>query len=326
MGKHREEPTTAISAEHLAPLIEDDAFLTELSRGHDPSNGEDPLAQLFLELREEVEAPMPPAPLVVDAEQEGQEPAAGAAPVFSINVAGRRTHRGLSPLVSGLVGVAAGVVLVAGAGAVVNSAGPQSPLYPVRNAVFGSDDHRVVELASTLEELEDRTAKGDIDGARKLISQARKQLSAATPRDIARLQQAEETVTQLRTTTTTVTVTVTAGQLPPSASAPAPQPQNPAVEIPAPTLNFAPEQLSEPPVPAPEPPAPAAPESTVPEVSAPEPPASGVVPSVVETLVGAAVGSGTEYAATPQTVPSSPVAVAPAPASVPAATSPGEQD
>ena len=49
-------------AEQLQPLIDDDAFLTELSLGNDPSDGADELAALFLELREDVERQMPAAP------------------------------------------------------------------------------------------------------------------------------------------------------------------------------------------------------------------------------------------------------------------------
>ena len=58
------------NAEQLQPLIDDDAFLTELSLGNDPSDGADELAALFLELREDVERPMPAAPVVEGAELE----------------------------------------------------------------------------------------------------------------------------------------------------------------------------------------------------------------------------------------------------------------
>ena len=49
----KEEPTHSV-AEQLQPLVDDDAFLTSLSQGQDPSAGEDELAALFLELREDV--------------------------------------------------------------------------------------------------------------------------------------------------------------------------------------------------------------------------------------------------------------------------------
>src|SRR5690625_1142462 len=57
-------------AEQLQPLIDDDAFLTELSLGNDPSDGADELAALFLELREDVERQMPAAPKVEGADLE----------------------------------------------------------------------------------------------------------------------------------------------------------------------------------------------------------------------------------------------------------------
>ena len=60
-------------AEQLQPLIDDDAFLTELSLGNDPSDGADELAALFLELREDVERQMPAAPKVEGADLEPVE-------------------------------------------------------------------------------------------------------------------------------------------------------------------------------------------------------------------------------------------------------------
>ena len=50
----------------LDELFADDVFLTELSRGVDVSDGEDPLADLFLALRDEVESDIPPAPALAD--------------------------------------------------------------------------------------------------------------------------------------------------------------------------------------------------------------------------------------------------------------------
>ena len=42
-------------AEHTDDVLFDtDVFLTELSKGHDPSEGEDPLAQLLLSFNDEV--------------------------------------------------------------------------------------------------------------------------------------------------------------------------------------------------------------------------------------------------------------------------------
>ncbi len=45
-------------------ILDDDAFLTSISQGQDPSAGDDEVAALFLELREDVERQMPPAPII----------------------------------------------------------------------------------------------------------------------------------------------------------------------------------------------------------------------------------------------------------------------
>ena len=79
-------------AEQLQPLVDDDAFLTTLSQGTDPSDGADELAGLLLELRGEVTAQMPPAPLIEGAEEEPEVISLGAA---------RRRRRG-KPLMYGL--------------------------------------------------------------------------------------------------------------------------------------------------------------------------------------------------------------------------------
>ena len=52
------------STPELRSLVDDDAFLTALSRGEDPSGGSDPLAAMLLELRDDVHQEMPPAPVV----------------------------------------------------------------------------------------------------------------------------------------------------------------------------------------------------------------------------------------------------------------------
>lgn len=50
MGKKKDDglESPESMAEQLQPLIDDDAFLTELSLGNDPSDGADELAALFL--------------------------------------------------------------------------------------------------------------------------------------------------------------------------------------------------------------------------------------------------------------------------------------
>lgn len=159
----KEEPTQSI-AEQLQPLVDDDAFLTSLSQGQDPSAGEDELAALFLELREDVERQMPPAPIIEGAELEPEV----------ISLAAARKRRRSRPFVNGLIGAAAATLVIAGAGTAVYNAGPASPLYGVNQSLFGTDDASVVELATTLEEMERRSAEGDLNGTRELLEEARR--------------------------------------------------------------------------------------------------------------------------------------------------------
>ena len=206
MAKHNEAETQDIAAQ-LQPLVDDDAFLTELSLGNDPSAGDDPLAALFLELRDEVEAPMPPAPVVEGADQEPEV----------ISLAAARRRRRVSPWASGLIGAAAATVLLAGPGAVIYNAGPGSPLHGLNESVFGkSQDAAEVELASSLEEMQDKVAQGDIEGARAVLSDTRKKLKDPSPEVVAKLEAAEKRLEQQRSQKITVTVTVT----PPASDAP----------------------------------------------------------------------------------------------------------
>ncbi|WP_181734626.1 hypothetical protein [Corynebacterium phoceense] len=206
MAKHNDAETQDIAAQ-LQPLVDDDAFLTELSLGNDPSAGDDPLAALFLELRDEVEAPMPPAPVVEGADQEPEV----------ISLAAARRRRRVSPWASGLIGAAAATVLLAGSGAVIYNAGPGSPLHGLNESVFGkSQDAAEVELASSLEEMQDKVAQGDIEGARAVLSDTRKKLKDPSPEVVAKLEAAEKRLEQQRSQKITVTVTVT----PPASDAP----------------------------------------------------------------------------------------------------------
>lgn len=187
----KDEPQQGV-AEQLQPLVDDDAFLTTLSEGTDPSDGGDELAGLLLELRGDVEKQMPPAPLIEGAEEEPE--------IISLGAARRRRSK---PFMHGLIGAAAATLLIAGTGAVVVNAGPGSPLYGVNQSLFGADEHdvSVVELAGTLDEMEKRSAQGDMDGtrqlleeARKMVDQAKREREAEVPRTTK--QQPSATVTQ----------------------------------------------------------------------------------------------------------------------------------
>ena len=186
-------------AEQMQPLVDDDAFLTTLSQGTDPSDGADELAGLLLELRGEVTAQMPPAPLIEGAEEEPEVISLGAA---------RRRRRG-KPLMYGLVGAAAATLLIAGSGAVLVNAGPGSPLYGVNQSLFGSDEQNVsVELAGTLEEMEKRSAEGDMDGTRQLLEEARKMVDQAKQDRAEQSGQAGRATREKTPATVTATTTV----------------------------------------------------------------------------------------------------------------------
>ncbi|ALC05075.1 hypothetical protein CDES_03110 [Corynebacterium deserti GIMN1.010] len=226
----------------LKQLFDDDAYLTKLSRGVDPSEGTDALAGLLLDLNKEVtqaEVPQPDwaallagtattvnaasstdstsetadgsadATTVMARSDQGRNPAtAEFAPVTDVDTAGaddaagtdstvvaldarrdkksRRadkrsravaSNRKSHPFLNGLVGAAAATLVIAGGGAAVYNADEGSPLYGMNQQLFGnSDSPSVVELASTLEEVDSRTASGDVEGARQLLEQARAML------------------------------------------------------------------------------------------------------------------------------------------------------
>ena len=184
----------------------------------------------------------------------------------------------------GLIGAAAATLLIAGSGAVIVNAGPGSPLYGVNQSLFGADDQdvSVVELAGTLEEMEKRSAEGDMDGTRQLLEEARKMVDQAKkdraeqterpakqqtrttvtethtvekPAEVEKEgQQPQEpiTVTQVETAVSTVVVTstVTAGNplSPPAQNYPEPVEQGGGEQVPqqpAPAPNGAPEGAAE---------------------------------------------------------------------------------
>lgn len=169
-------------------LLADDALLTRVSRGEDPSDGTDPLLGLMSALREDVERPMPSPPYI--------------APVV------KPARKQMNPWLSGLVGAAAATAIVAGSGTMLYNATPDSPLWPVASTVFG-ERASVMELASTLDEMEVASDEGNEDAVRSLMLQAKALLNAM---DVRRTQGSEPAVASTIpevTVTRTVTVTVT---------------------------------------------------------------------------------------------------------------------
>lgn len=144
-----------------------DAYLTDLSRGERPGDGgDDVLADLFLELREEVEEPMPDAPRLP--EEEPAEQAGNVVPLRRKGGFGRG-------LVGGLVGAAAATLVVVGGGAAIYNAEPGSPLWGVSKQLFG-ERAAVVEMAGTLDDLDGYVESGDVEGIRALLNDARARL------------------------------------------------------------------------------------------------------------------------------------------------------
>lgn len=281
MKRHQSGTDVGDITTQLQSLVDDDTFLTELSQGIDSSDGRDELAALFLGLRDDVEKPMPPAPLIEGAD---------AQPMV-ISLDSRRRTRNGRPFLSGIIGAAAATLVIAGSGSMVYNATPDSPLWGLSSSLF-SDRAAVVELAGTLEEIDSRAAEGDMDGTRELLDEARLVLRNLqnVPADRPAQQEAPrapgttvtttvvrpgepgvgvaeapaaETVTETSVRTETATATVTVTQTPPPLRpnplpapvepsplplplpSPAdPVPVDPTTVIPAPTL--APPQIQVP--------------------------------------------------------------------------------
>ncbi|MHA2788124.1 hypothetical protein ACXZ66_03105 [Corynebacterium sp. S7] len=226
MTKRRNENANSDISDQLKPLIDDDAFLTSLSRGVDPSDGEDELAQLLLELRKDINGQMPPAPVIEGAEESSGEVAeadseegAEAAPenrserggATVVPIGSASNTRRVNPWLAGFVGAAASAVVVVGSGAALYNATPGSALWPVSSAIYG-DRTAVVELAGTLEEMQTATDQGDEPRARELLNQARTIVGGM--QEVADPAAAEPRTTQSKGSGTSETVTVTVTETP----------------------------------------------------------------------------------------------------------------
>ena len=212
------------ATEEFAAVADVDAWLDAIAAGEDPSGGEDELAALFLDLKGEVDRPAS-EPLLIDATSTPSDETGAAGSVIPFHSASRkprRSRRGVSPWVSGLVGAAAATAVVTGSGAALYNATPGSPLWGPATAVFG-DRTAAVELAATLDELEAANDSGDKDAASALFEQARALLASMEPR-ANQGRDGEEgrvPITTMRTKVSTVTVTPSPAEPP----APAPEPQ-----------------------------------------------------------------------------------------------------
>ncbi|MBC3179015.1 hypothetical protein [Corynebacterium lujinxingii] len=184
----------------------DDALIDELARGVDPSGGTDPLAAALLALKDDVDRPMPAPPAVV------QEPAT----VASLDQARARRRPTSNPWVAGLVGAAAASTVILGTGAAVLS------------AENSSNETTMVELATTLDELEAANESGDEAAARELLEQARGLLANI------KIRESRHGGAHATPAPRTVTATTTVSEVPEVTTRPHEQPSSPAPANPAP--------------------------------------------------------------------------------------------
>lgn len=184
----------------------DDALIDELARGVDPSGGTDPLAAALLALKDDVDRPMPAPPAV------GQEPAT----VTSLDDARARRRPTTNPWVAGLVGAAAASTVILGTGAAVLS------------AENSSNETTMVELATTLDELEAANESGDETAARELLEQARGLLANI------KIRESRHGGGHATPEPRTVTATTTVSEVPEVTTRPHEQPSSPAPASPAP--------------------------------------------------------------------------------------------
>lgn len=262
-------------AEHTDDVLFDtDVFLTELSKGHDPSEGEDPLAQLLLSFNDEVIYSRAPEPPTIDnafmgrfdAATEIFEPVTDAASLLDrqpdlsaddgyaddyfeggaeyadrteqaepkdqvddydsavadvVPLESRRRKPRINAFMSGLIGAAAATLVIAGSGAAIYNSQPGSFLWGLNTKLFG-DHAAVVELASTLEQVDNLNAKGDTDGALALLEQAKSLIKEINSKDRATLRRDIDQSEQRISTQTVTAAPPTSTTPPPSESEPVP--------------------------------------------------------------------------------------------------------
>lgn len=191
--------------DHFEEFAHSDAFIETLMLGDDPSDGTDPLAAALLELKADVDRPMPPAPQL---DADGAQPAGNVASLDDKRAAKAKRH--VSPWLSGLIGAAAATVVCVGTGAALfeDSA--------------ADEDTTVVELATTLDELEVASESGDAAAARTLLEQARGLVATMKEREQrAAREGAAATVTETVTEATTVSAEEVSTERPEPEQAPA---------------------------------------------------------------------------------------------------------
>lgn len=214
--RHTSDPDGNSITEQLGMIKRDEDFIDALRHGTDPSGGEDQLAALLLELKHDVDRDMPSAPTLADLgieETQDQQ-------TKSVISLGKHRRKRSGAFTHGLVGAAAATLVIGGFGTAIHAAEPGDALYGLNQQVFGgsSEDRQFVELASTLDEANEKSEAGDIEGARELLEQARlivSQMNQGKQSDANK--QISEVETRVVTTAVPTTVVV-----PPEESEPAP--------------------------------------------------------------------------------------------------------
>lgn len=192
-------------SEQLDMIKRDEEFIDALSRGTDPTDGEDQLAALLLDLKHDVDRDMPAAPTLAELgiDTSGDE----NLPDGVISLSERRKKRS-GAFTHGLVGAAAATLVIGGFGTAIHAAEPGDALYGLNQQVFGNSasDRQFVELASTLDEANQKSEAGDVEGARELLEQARLIVSKM---DQGKQAEAKKDIAEVETHTVTTEVPTT---------------------------------------------------------------------------------------------------------------------
>ena len=145
----------------LDAVREEDRLLDALGAG---AEGSDELTRMLADLRDEVRSDAPPAPVFLagsaGASRASGAPTGGRHAVVS-DLSERRRNR---PWLAGLVGAAAATLVIACSGLALNATGVLDR---------GQDQQALVELAGTLDQMEEASNSGDEETARRLLLEAR---------------------------------------------------------------------------------------------------------------------------------------------------------
>lgn len=191
--------------DQLRALFDDDATIDAIGRGVTP---DDELGQLLASLRDEARAPHAPfdPATILGTQQTDHAPEQQVDELSARRSAREGTRRrGKKPMSAPTAGV-----IGAAAASIVMAIGGLAFLGPANSA----QDAAVVELASTLEEIDTKAGEGDMDATRSLLAEARN-LVAELDRREPRIIREEKSTPETAPTSTSTS----------EASSPSPQPE-----------------------------------------------------------------------------------------------------